>query len=71
MSKQHQTNREESGRLLQGNVKRLNERNYQVKSSTRNEIYKILITSIGWVCSLYCNGMYISHFIDIVNSVIF
>jgi putative transposase len=51
MSKQHQVNREESGRLLQNNVKRLNERNYQVKSLTRDEVYKILVTSIGWVCS--------------------
>jgi putative transposase len=51
MSKYQQTNREESGRLLQNNVKRLNERNYQVKSLSRDEIYKILITSIGWVCS--------------------
>ncbi len=50
MSKQ-QVNREESGRLLQANVKRIDERNYQVKSLTRDEIYKILITSIGWVCS--------------------
>lgn len=51
LSKYQQTNREESGRQLQNNVKRLNERNYQVKSSTRDEIYKIIITSIGWVCS--------------------
>jgi putative transposase len=51
MSKYQQTNREESGKLLQANVKRLNERNYQVKSLTRDEIYKIIITSIGWVCS--------------------
>jgi putative transposase len=51
MSKYQQVNREESGRLLQNNVKRLNERNYQVKSLTRDEIYKILVTSIGWVCS--------------------
>jgi putative transposase len=51
MSKQQQTNREESGKLLQNNVKRLNERNYQVKSLTRDAVYKIIITSIGWVCS--------------------
>src|SRR6185312_13594431 len=51
MSKYQQTNREESGRLLQANVKRLNDRNYEVKSLTRDEIYKILVTSIGWVCS--------------------
>jgi putative transposase len=51
LSKYQQVNREESGKLLQSNVKRLNERNYQVKSLTRDEIYKILITSIGWVCS--------------------
>ncbi|HXS60100.1 MAG TPA: hypothetical protein VN703_04750 [Candidatus Sulfopaludibacter sp.] len=51
MSKYQQTDREESGRLLQANVKRLNDRNYEVKSLTRNEIYKILVTSIGWVCS--------------------
>jgi putative transposase len=51
LSKYQQVNREESGKLLQTNVKRLDERNYQVKSLTRDEIYKILITSIGWVCS--------------------
>jgi putative transposase len=51
MSKHQQTNREDSGRLLQNNVRRLNDSNYQVKSSTRDEIYKIIITSIGWVCS--------------------
>jgi putative transposase len=51
MSKHQQVNREESGRFLQANVKRLDERNYQVKSLTRDEVYKILITSIGWVCS--------------------
>jgi putative transposase len=48
MSKYQQTNREESGRLLQNNVKRLNDRNYQV---LRDEVYKKLITSIGGVCS--------------------
>ena len=36
---------------LKDNVKRLDERNYQVKSLTRDEIYKIIVTSIGWVCS--------------------
>jgi putative transposase len=51
MSKYQQTNREESGKLLQGNVKRLNDRNYQVKSAISNKIYKIFATSIGWVCS--------------------
>ena len=51
MSKHQQVNREESGRLLQHNVKRINDKNYQVKSSTHNEVYKILVTSIGWVCS--------------------
>src|SRR4051812_9472734 len=50
MSKQT-TDREESGRLLQGNVKRINHRNYEVKSATTNKIYKIFVTSIGWVCS--------------------
>ncbi len=39
MIKYQQTNREESGRLLQANVKRLNDRNYEVKSLTRGEIY--------------------------------
>jgi putative transposase len=37
--------------LLQANVKRLDERNLQVKSLPRPEIYKILVTSIGWICS--------------------
>ena len=51
MNKHQQTNREESGRLSQNNAIRFNERNYQIKSLTRDEVYKILITSIGWVCS--------------------
>jgi len=51
MSKHQSTDREESGKLLQNNVKRLNDRNYQVKSATHNAIYKIIATSIGWVCS--------------------
>jgi putative transposase len=51
MSIYQQANRAESGKLLQNNVKRLNERNYQVKSLTRDEVYKILVISIGWICS--------------------
>ena len=52
MSKQPPTNREESGKLLQNNAKRLNDRNYLVKSATtRDIIYKVFTTSIGWVCS--------------------
>ena len=57
MSKYQPTNREESGKLLQNNVKRLNDRNYQVKSATRNVVYKIIATSIGWVCS-YADHMF-------------
>ena len=49
MSKQ-QTNRKESGKLLQSNGKRINERNYEVKFYKRL-IYKILVTSIDWVRS--------------------
>jgi hypothetical protein len=30
MSKHQQTNREESGKLLQANVKRIDDRNYQI-----------------------------------------
>ena len=51
MSKYQQTNREESGKLLQNNVKRINDSNYQIKSLIRDEIYRIIATSIGWVCS--------------------
>jgi hypothetical protein len=51
ISKYQQTNRKESVKLLQNNGKRINEREYEVKSSTRDEIYKKIITSIGWVCS--------------------
>ncbi len=51
MSKYQLTNREESGKLLQNNVKRIDDNNYQIKSQTRNELYKIIITTIGWVCS--------------------
>ncbi len=51
MSKYQQTSREDSGKLLQNNVKRLNDRNYKINSSIRNQIYKIIATAIGWVCS--------------------
>ncbi len=51
MSKYQQVDREESGKLLQNNVKRINDSNYKVKSLSRNEIYRIIATSIGWVCS--------------------
>jgi putative transposase len=55
MAPQTQPNlREQKGQelaQLKDNIKRLDERNYQVKSLTRDEVYKILITSIGWVCS--------------------
>ncbi len=44
MSKQL-TNREESGRQLQNNVRRIDDKNYKVKS------YSILATTIGWICS--------------------
>jgi hypothetical protein len=43
MSKCQQTNREESGKLIQDNVKRLNDRNYQVKSATRDIVYRYLL----------------------------
>ena len=46
-----QVNGEASGKILQANVKRLNDREYQVKSITRDEVYKIILTFIGWVCS--------------------
>jgi transposase-like protein len=55
MAPQTQPNlREQKGQelaQLKDNIKRINEKNYQVKSITRDEVYKILITSIGWVCS--------------------
>ncbi|MER5174602.1 MAG: DDE-type integrase/transposase/recombinase [Candidatus Nitrosocosmicus sp.] len=51
LSKYQQTNREESGKLLQGNVKRIDDGNYQIKSLIRNEIYRIIATSLGWICS--------------------
>lgn len=51
MSKRQQTNREESGKLLQTNVKRIDNNNYQIKSQTRDELYKIIATTIGWICS--------------------
>ncbi|MER5175148.1 MAG: DDE-type integrase/transposase/recombinase, partial [Candidatus Nitrosocosmicus sp.] len=51
MSKYQQTNREESGKLLQGDVKRIDDGNYQIKSLTRDELYRIIATSLGWICS--------------------
>jgi hypothetical protein len=51
MSKYQQTNRNESGKLSRTNVKRLYDRNYQVKSVSRDIIYKIFATAIGWVYS--------------------
>lgn len=51
MSKYQLTNREESGKLLQNNVKRIDDSNYHIKNQTRNELYKIIVTTIGWTCS--------------------
>jgi transposase-like protein len=51
MSKHQSVSREESGRLLQGNVKRLNHLNYQVQPATSKAVYKIILNPIGWVCS--------------------
>ncbi|MDN5847126.1 MAG: hypothetical protein L0H53_12735 [Candidatus Nitrosocosmicus sp.] len=51
MSKQLTNHREESGKLLQNNVKRIDDNNYKVKSSNRGEVYSILATTIGWICS--------------------
>jgi transposase-like protein len=51
MSKHQQTNREESGRLLQNNVKRIDHMHYQVKSSSGTVTYKITLNPIGWICS--------------------
>lgn len=50
MSKQL-TNREESGKLLQNNVKRIDDNNYEIKSNSSDNVYSILTTEIGWVCS--------------------
>ena len=46
--------REQRGQELaqtKDNVKRIDDRHYQVKSTTSNKIYRIVVTSIGWVCS--------------------
>jgi len=45
------SNREESGRQLQNNVRRIDDRNYKVKSSNQNVTYSVLATTIGWSCS--------------------
>lgn len=62
MAPQTQPNlREQRGQELaqtKDSIKRLDDRNYQVKSLTRDEVYKILVTSIGWVCS--CAGIKIN-----------
>lgn len=50
MSKQL-TNREEWGKLLQNNVKRIDDNNYEIKSNSSDNVYSILTTEIGWVCS--------------------
>ncbi|MDN5868284.1 MAG: DDE-type integrase/transposase/recombinase [Candidatus Nitrosocosmicus sp.] len=53
MSKQQQltNHRKESGKLLQNNVKRIDEINYEIKSSNGKDVYSILSTELGWVCS--------------------
>src|SRR5690349_4578370 len=46
--------REQRGQELaqmKDNINRLDDRNYKVKSLTRDEVYRIIVTSIGWVCS--------------------
>jgi transposase-like protein len=52
MSKQQLSNhREESGKLLQNNVKRIDDITYELKSSNGKDVYSILSTELGWVCS--------------------
>jgi putative transposase len=46
--------REQRGQELaqtKDSIKRLDDRHYQVKSATSNKVYRIIATSIGWVCS--------------------
>jgi transposase-like protein len=51
MSKYQLTNREESGKLLQNNVKRIDDISYELKSSNGKDVYSILATELGWICS--------------------
>lgn len=52
MSKQQLTNnREESGKLLQNNVKRIDNTNYEVKTLTSNNVCSLLATELSWICS--------------------
>lgn len=43
--------RQESGKLLQSEVKRVSDTDYKIKSSDRKNTYHIIATEIGWVCS--------------------
>ncbi len=55
MNKQLST--EDAGRLLQNNVERADEFEYKVKSASSNEIYQIIYTELGRICSC-SNSMY-------------
>ncbi len=51
MNKHPHLSREELGRLLQNNVERVDEFEYKIKSTSSNEIYQIISTELGWICS--------------------
>jgi putative transposase len=53
MSKQLTTTRQERGQAiakLDGQIKRIDENTYMVKSQSGNGVYEVLNTSIGWMC---------------------
>jgi putative transposase len=53
MSKQLTTTRQERGQQiakLQGQIKRVDENTYMVKSQSGNGVYEVLKASIGWMC---------------------
>ncbi len=46
-----QLSREEAGKLLQNNIERIDEFEYKIKSASSNEVYQIISTELGWICS--------------------
>jgi putative transposase len=71
-------NREELGKLLQNNVNRIDDNTYSIKSLTRDEIYNILSTGLGWICScpdhmyrgVRCKHIYAVEFSQILRQTV-
>lgn len=71
-------NRQESGKILQNSVRRIDDNTYSIKSLTRDETYQIVSTELGWTCScpdhkfrgVRCKHIYAVEFSQILRQTV-